>query len=142
VAENVAAPAAGVGRRLALNTLIVGGGFVLSRVLGLVREAVIAGQFGLSDQLDAYIAAFRIPDTLFLLIIGGAVGSAFIPVFTSLMSRGDDRAAWRLASTLINASLVLLSLGGLLMGLFAGSALCCSPAGRPSSKRSWWTLHA
>ncbi len=120
MAENAVAPAAGVGRRLALNTLIVGGGFVLSRALGLVREAVIAGQFGLSDQLDAYIAAFRIPDTLFLLIIGGAVGSAFIPVFTSLMSRGDDRAAWRLASTLINASVVLLSLGGLLMGLFAG----------------------
>ena len=114
-----APPAGGVGRRLALNTLIVGGAFVLSRVLGLVREAVIAGQFGLSDQLDAYIAAFRIPDTLFLLIVGGAVGSAFIPVFTSLMSRGDGRAAWNLASTLINASVVLLSLGGLLFGLLA-----------------------
>lgn len=119
VAETAAAPPTGAGRRLALNTLIVGGAFVLSRVLGLVREAVIAGQFGLSDDLDAYIAAFRIPDTLFLLIIGGAVGSAFIPVFSSLMSRGDGRAAWHLASTLINASVVLLSLGGLLMGVFA-----------------------
>jgi putative peptidoglycan lipid II flippase len=119
VAEGAAAPPTGVGRRLALNTLVVGGAFVLSRVLGLVREAVIAGQFGLTGQLDAYIAAFRIPDTLFLLIIGGAVGSAFIPVFTSLMSRGDGRAAWRLASTLINASVVLLSLGALLMGVLA-----------------------
>src|SRR5262245_54451426 len=85
------------GRRIAINTLIVGGAFVLSRVLGLAREAVIAGQFGTSAQTDAYIAAFRIPDTLFLLIVGGAVGSAFIPVFTGLMTRGREERAWHLA---------------------------------------------
>ncbi len=106
-------------RRLALNTAIVGGAFVLSRLLGLVREVVIAGQFGTSAQYDAYVAAFGVPDTLFLLIIGGAVGSAFIPVFTSLMREGDEQGAWRLASTLINASVLLLSAGGLLLGVFA-----------------------
>jgi hypothetical protein len=73
---------------IARNTAIVGAAFVLSRVLGLVREAVIAGQFGLTGDLDAYNAAFRIPDTLFLLIVGGAVGSAFIPVFTALLTKG------------------------------------------------------
>src|SRR5438067_4076048 len=87
-------------RRFALNTDIVGGAFVLSRVLGLVREAVIAGQFGTSRQTDAYIAAFRLPDTLFLLIVGGAVGSAFIPIFTELMGKGREKQAWQLASTL------------------------------------------
>jgi putative peptidoglycan lipid II flippase len=97
----------------------VGGAFVLSRVLGLVREAVIAGQFGTSGQYDAYVAAFRVPDTLFLLIIGGAVGSAFIPVFTDLMRKGGQTRAWNLASTLINASIVLLSLGGIVMALLA-----------------------
>ena len=105
--------------RLALNTLIVGGAFVLSRVLGLVREAVLAGQFGTGDQYDAYVAAFRVPDTLFLLIIGGAVGSAFIPVFTAHLRKGDDESAWNLASTLINASMLILGLGGLLMALLA-----------------------
>ncbi|MEO8288941.1 MAG: murein biosynthesis integral membrane protein MurJ [Chloroflexota bacterium] len=111
--------AGGVGRRLALNTAIVGGAFIISRILGLVREAVIAGQFGASDQIDAYKAAFNIPDTLFLLIIGGAVGSAFIPVFTSLLSKQHEREAWHLTSTLINASVVLLSVGGILLGFAA-----------------------
>lgn len=124
---------AGLGRRLALNTAIVGAAFVLSRALGLVREAVIAGQFGATGQLDAYIAAFRLPDTLFLLIIGGAVGSAFIPVFSQLMSKGREAQAWHLTSTLINASVVLLSLGGITLGFVApwlvGGVLCsnCKP---------------
>src|SRR5688500_9664372 len=48
-------------RRLAINTAIVGGAFVLSRVLGLVREVVVAGQFGTSPEYDAYVAAFGIP---------------------------------------------------------------------------------
>lgn len=112
-------PRAGLGRRLAFNTAIVGGAFVLSRLLGLVREAVIAGRFGTSPEYDAYILAFRVPDTLFLLIVGGAVGSAFIPVFTELMGKEREPQAWRLASTLINASVVLLSLGGIVMGLLA-----------------------
>jgi putative peptidoglycan lipid II flippase len=88
-------------------------------VLGLVREAVIARQFGASGQLDTYIAAFRLPDALFLLIIGGAVGSAFIPVFTEMMSKGRETQAWHLTSTLVNASIVLLSLSGIVLGFAA-----------------------
>ncbi len=106
-------------RRLALNAAIVGGAFVLSRVLGLLREAVIAGRFGTSRQYDAYVVAFGVPDTLFLLIVGGAVGSAFIPIFTELITKKREDAAWQLASTLINASVVLLSLGGIVMGVAA-----------------------
>ncbi|HST04509.1 MAG TPA: lipid II flippase MurJ, partial [Chloroflexia bacterium] len=108
----VTARAGGRSRTLALNTAIVAGAFILSRVLGLVREAVIARQFGASGQLDTYIAAFRLPDALFLLIIGGAVGSAFIPVFTEMMSKGRETQAWHLTSTLVNASIVMLSLSG------------------------------
>lgn len=136
--SGVAAPTArsGVGRRMAFNTAIVGGAFVLSRVLGLVREAVIAGRFGTSDKYDAYVLAFGIPDTLFLLIIGGAVGSAFIPVFTGLMGKRRDEEAWRLASTLINASVVLLSLGCVLMGIFAPELVGWIIApGRPPEQR-------
>ncbi|HVG01203.1 MAG TPA: murein biosynthesis integral membrane protein MurJ [Chloroflexia bacterium] len=111
-----------MGRRLALNTLIVGGAFIVSRVLGLLREIVIADRFGTTGQKSAYDAAFGIPDTLFLLIIGGAVGSAFIPVFTRLVTNREEDKAWRLASTLINASVVLLSLGAIVMS-FAAPAL-------------------
>jgi putative peptidoglycan lipid II flippase len=112
-------PKSKIQNRLAVNTAIVGGAFIVSRVLGLLREAVIAGQFGTSGQYDAYVAAFGVPDTLFLLIIGGAVGSAFIPVFTGLERTGKPAQAWHLASTLINASVVLLSLSGIIMGLAA-----------------------
>src|SRR5438046_252959 len=83
--STLAAESVGAGRRMATNTAIVGGAFIVSRVLGLVREAVIAGQFGTSAQYDTYLRAFSIPDTLFLIIIGGAVGSAFIPVFARFM---------------------------------------------------------
>ena len=111
-----------MGRRLALNTLIVGGAFVVSRVLGLLRDIVIAAQFGTTGQKSAYDLAFGIPDTLFLLIIGGAVGSAFIPVFARLTANREEAKAWQLTSTLINASVVLLSLGSLVMS-FAAPAL-------------------
>ncbi|MEO6456943.1 MAG: murein biosynthesis integral membrane protein MurJ [Chloroflexia bacterium] len=129
-------PKSKIGNRLALNTLIVGGAFVVSRVLGLVREAVLAGQFGTGPQYDAYVAAFRVPDTLFLLIIGGAVGSAFIPVFTAHLRKGDEESAWNLASTLINASMLFLGLGGILMGLFAPHlvATLIAPAMSPSQQ--------
>ncbi len=110
------------GRRLAGAAALVGVAFALSRVLGMVRNIVIAAQFPpLPNDIrpDAYAAAFNIPDTLFLLVIGGAVGSAFIPVFSGLMEQQKAAAAWRLTSTLINASVVVLALGGLLLGVLA-----------------------
>ncbi len=88
------------------------GAFVFSRVLGLAREIVLARQFGTSEELSAYVSAFRIPDLLFLVIMAGAFGSAFIPVFSGFLGNGDDVAAWRLASVVLNisgVSVILLS---------------------------------
>mgnify|MGYP005849470865 CR=1 FL=1 len=85
--------------------------FVLSRFLGLVREMAIGSRFGTSGELDAYLAAFRLPDFIFQLIAGGALGSAFIPVFTAYLAEGDEEGAWRLASAVAN--LVLLALAAL-----------------------------
>lgn len=88
--------------------------FIVSRVLGLLREMVIARQFGTSPEMDAYVAAFRLPDLLFYLVAGGALGSAFIPVFAGHLSRADWPAAWQLASAVINwVALVLAGLAGL-----------------------------
>jgi putative peptidoglycan lipid II flippase len=135
--ERKAPPSPSAGRRLALNAAIVGGAFVLSRVLGLVREAVLAGIFGTSPQYDAYLLAFGVPDTLFLIIIGGAVGSAFIPVFTGLVGKGREEEAWRLTSTLINASLVLLAAGAIAMGLAAPALVAGVIApGRPPDQQA------
>ena len=64
--------------------------FVASRTMGLLREMVIARQFGTSAELDAYLAAFRLPDLFFALMAGGALGSAFIPVFAGYLAHDDE----------------------------------------------------
>ncbi|MFQ5945431.1 MAG: murein biosynthesis integral membrane protein MurJ [Anaerolineae bacterium] len=81
--------------------------FLLSRALGLAREVVIGATFGTSRELDAYLAAFRVPDLLFQIIAGGALASAFLPVFSERLIDGRTRAAWRLGSAVAN--LVLLA---------------------------------
>ena len=93
--------------------------FALSRVLGLVRQMVIAGQFGTGVEMDAYQAAFRLPDLLFQLMAGGALGSAFIPTFTGYLTRGDRAGARHLVSAIINLVLVILTLTAVVGALVA-----------------------
>ena len=85
--------------------------FVVSAVLGVVRQAAISSAFGAGAKLDAFLAAQRVPETLFVLVAGGALGSAFIPVFTRFLAGGDARGAQRLAdgviTLLVAASAVL-----------------------------------
>lgn len=105
---------------MAGNAAIVAGAFAISRLLGLVREIVIAGQFGTGDTYDAYLAAFRIPDLLFVVVMSGAFGSAFIPVFGGFLARDDPDRAWRLANTLLTWVIVSLVLVAQIILLFAG----------------------
>jgi putative peptidoglycan lipid II flippase len=106
-------------RILAQASLILTLAALASRVLGWVRLLVIGSQFGASRELDAYFAAFRIPDAIFQLVVAGALSAALIPVFQSYRARENEREAWRLASSVIN--LVLIGLAGfsLLMAIFA-----------------------
>lgn len=99
---------------------IVGLAFVASRVLGLIREIVMANRFGTSSEYDAYISAFRIPDLLFLVVMSGAFGSAFIPIFGSFLARGDRESANRLASSVITYTAVVTVALGALAFVFAG----------------------
>jgi putative peptidoglycan lipid II flippase len=71
---------------------------LLSRVLGLVRDAIIAGKFGGTDLTDAYRMAFSVPDLLFFLIAGGALSSAFIPVFSEYLHTDREDDAWHVFS--------------------------------------------
>jgi putative peptidoglycan lipid II flippase len=105
--------------QLARAATVVMAAFVLSRVLGLGREVFIGSQFGTSRELDAYLAAFRIPDLIFQLIAGGALGSAFIPTFTGHLVDGRDNEAWRLASSIVNLVLVILTACAILAAVFA-----------------------
>lgn len=107
------------GRVLLTASLILTVAALASRLLGWVRLVVIGSQFGASREVDAYFAAFRIPDAIFQLVVAGALSAALIPVFQSYRARGQDAEAWELASSVIN--LVLIGLAGLslLMVIFA-----------------------
>jgi putative peptidoglycan lipid II flippase len=72
---------------------------LLSRILGLARDMVMAGTFGSNWQTDAYTLAFSIPDLLFFLIAGGALSSAFIPVFSEYLHTKREKEAWRIFSS-------------------------------------------
>jgi putative peptidoglycan lipid II flippase len=98
---------------------IVASAFIVSRLLGLAREIVLARQFGTSEAFSAYISAFRIPDLLFLVVMAGAFGSAFIPIFSGFLGNGEDEAAWKLASVILNVSGVLVILTAAVSWIFA-----------------------
>ncbi|PWH20604.1 MAG: murein biosynthesis integral membrane protein MurJ [Ardenticatenia bacterium] len=87
---------------LVRNALWVGASFALAAGMGLLRNMLIAREFGLGAELDAYYAAFKLPDLLFTVIAGGALTTAFIPVFVQLLSTEGITSAWRLASALTN----------------------------------------
>ncbi len=93
--------------------------FVVNNLIGLVRQVIINRTFGTSAALDAYFAAFRVPDLLFNIIAGGALGSAFIPVFTELLLKGDQKRTWQVTSSVFNLMLIVLSGLALLSGLAA-----------------------
>ena len=88
--------------------IIIGGLSVVSRFLGIFRDHVLAGQFGAGDILDAYYAAFRLPDLVYNLIILGAVSAGLIPVFTSLLAKHEEKDAWKLINSVLNLLSVLL----------------------------------
>ncbi len=95
------------------------GAFFLSRVLGWVRLVVITNEFGAGVQLDAYFAAFRLPDTIFQLVAAGALSSAMIPVLAGLFAREEEQRAWRVVSTVLNLVLVALLIAAAVVAIFA-----------------------
>ena len=92
---------------------------VVSQLAGLLRQVLVARAFGASPELDAFVYANRVSETLFLLVAGGALGSTFLPAFTGLLARDDRDAAWRLASSLAGVVTLTLSLLAALIALFA-----------------------
>ncbi len=99
---------------------------LFSRILGVLRDRILAGQFGAGEITDAYFAAFRVPDLLFNLIVLGALSAGFIPVFTRLVkdfslekkdSNKENKEAWDLVNNVLNLliiSLVILSVLGII----------------------------
>jgi putative peptidoglycan lipid II flippase len=99
--------------------MVVAGAFFVSRLLGWVRLVVITNLFGAGTQLDAYFAAFRLPDTIFQLVAAGALSSAMIPVLAGLFQRDEEARAWQVVSTVLNVMLVLLFALSVVVAIFA-----------------------
>ncbi len=95
--------------------------FLASRGLGVIRQTMFNALIGTGPEANAYYAAFRLPDTLFILIAGGALVQAFVPVFISFEKEHGEKEIWRLTSLVFNVLLVSLT-GLILIAEFAAPA--------------------
>jgi putative peptidoglycan lipid II flippase len=87
---------------------IIGLAVMCSRLLGLAREQIFAALFGGGAAMDAFTAAFRIPNLLRDLFAEGALSTAFVTTFSKTIARGGNDAAWRLANKVATLTAVVL----------------------------------
>ncbi len=121
------------GRRLAWSTAIFALATGLSRILGLVREIVASYYFGAAGKVNAFTVAFQVPNLVRSLVADAALSSAFVPVFSELLEKGERKRAWRVASTLF--WLMLLGLGALVALLIVLAPLVIAPFGNPGGDK-------
>lgn len=113
---------------------------VLSGILGLFRDRLLAATFGAGNELDVYYAAFRLPDLIYSLLIFGALSGGFIPIFTSYLKKVDhygyeaNEEAWYLANNLLNIFLVMLLFICAILAVFAPGLVVLITPGFPPEK--------
>ncbi len=107
---------------------------VASRVLGLVRQRTLA-HFFVPDDLSLFFAAFRLPDLIFEVLVFGTFSSAFIPVFTKALKKGDSEA-WEIAGSVANISLLIFGVLALVAGIFADNLYSLFAPGFGPSERA------
>ncbi len=122
------------GRRLAKSTAIFSLATGLSRILGLVREIVAAYYFGAAGRINAFTVAFQVPNLVRALVADAALSSAFVPVFSELLEKGERKRAWRVASSLF--WLMLLGLGGLTALFIVLAPWVLAPFGQPGGSHA------
>src|SRR2546425_4347249 len=105
---NATTPPASEELRVARHAGTVGAATLLSRVLGLAREQVMAVLFGAGFATDAFNVAFRIPNLLRDLFAEGAMSSAFVPTFTAVHQTRGEEEAWKLGRQLMSTLLLVL----------------------------------
>jgi len=107
-------------KTIAGSALVISFATLLSRIVGLLRDRVLAHYFGAGPILDAYYAAFKIPDLIYNLLVVGALSAGFIPVFSKLFHQNetDKKSAWDLTNNVINIMSVLMLTLGLLGVIF------------------------
>src|SRR3979411_1371518 len=111
-------------RRIASAATLILVAYGLSRVLGAVRELVIANTFGTRHEIDNYRVAFGVPDLLFNLLLAGALVSAFIPVRWEPLAKGENQRAREIAQRVLNAAVVILTVGAVVLFIVAPFNVC------------------
>ncbi|HOA20924.1 MAG TPA: murein biosynthesis integral membrane protein MurJ [Anaerolineaceae bacterium] len=106
--------------RLTKVSLLLAVLFSLDKLLGVARQMLVSRQFGLSAELDVFNAANNLPDMLFMLISGGALAIAFIPVLTEVLSKEGQEKAWSLFSNILNIAFLVTAALAILIAIFAG----------------------
>lgn len=106
-------------KAIIFNLLIVTAAGLLSRLLGVLRTAVFAYKFGTGDALAAYNASFRVIDIIYQMVIGGALASVMLPVFSRFMVTGREKTGWKLVSTVLTYGAMIASLVALALFLLA-----------------------
>ncbi len=96
---------------------ILGLSALISKILGLFRDRLLAGYFGAGSQLDIYFASFRIPDLVYNILIAGGIVVAFLPLFSKYFSK-DKETAWQFTNCVLNIFLFLLILISLVLSIF------------------------
>jgi putative peptidoglycan lipid II flippase len=105
--------------KLSRAALLVAVSFGFNKVLAILRQLIIARQFGLTSDLDVFNVANNVPDMLYSLISGGALAVAIIPVLTEVMTRENRDAAWRVFSQIANFAFLITALLSFFAALFA-----------------------
>ena len=107
-------PRSGETSRIARHAGLTGVATLASRVLGLVRDQVLAAFFGAGNEMDAFVVAFRIPNLVRDLFAEGAMSAAFVPAFTRELTLHGKRDAWRLGNNVLNT--LLITTGAIVIG--------------------------
>ncbi len=105
-------------KKIALASLLMSLSILLSRIIGFIRDAIIAAKFGSGVATDAYYSAFTIPDFLNYLLAGGAFSLSFIPIFVSFTVKNKEDRAWRLYSNIVSIMSVILIILIIILEIF------------------------
>ncbi|HBW74214.1 MAG: Integral membrane protein MviN [Candidatus Magasanikbacteria bacterium GW2011_GWA2_45_39] len=120
--------------------ILLGVASLASRAVGLIRDRLLASHFGAGDTLDAYYAAFKIPDLIFTLLIVGALSTAFIPIFTKLKlshkeKNPKENEAWKLVNNCVHLLAILLFVIVILLEVFTPQLMNVLAPGFSNEKR-------
>jgi len=100
------------GNSIAGAAVIVMSSMVLSRLTGFIRETMLSWKVGLSWVQDAYIAAFTVPDLMYILLVGGTISAALVPFLSGCLEKKEEKEGWKAVSSFINT-------------VFIGTVLLC-----------------